>query len=430
MRATHAHYHPEGLLERPRTDKSAKASHVAYLNIGLTHVRDAMLGASVFASAIDNVRVGIAGLTWSEDVSGSPYLWEVLLLGYFFFAILTCMAASRVHTCSPARMLVASIALVFMAVLCNMIMFADDPWRMFVGNGQARVLMYQVLLAICLSLSQLQNQQLNWLCMAVIGAALANACLSCSWAIGMIDTPTFWKASRLGYTRASGLLQMPGYTGTLLAMGMGLCFCVSMGWVVRLVVVSILAWALVLSDSKTGFAAVLATIAASVFVSDSRRRSFALTLLVACVCAALAIAGYFASETFVSDDARLESYGKCMSVFLDRPFGTPFGQWERISDEAPPHNFILFFLVYGGLVSAIGLLGICAVFLFWISPSATAHRENAQTYKRGLAVIAGASVASMFEQVVLQASTMIPLIGLCFCQTVMATRASQERKST
>jgi hypothetical protein len=382
------------------------------LNRPLKNLSAAMLSASLLAASADDLRVGFGGLTWSAGDTGAPFLWEVLLLVYFA-ATATLVALNGIPPVPPlSTYLLTGVTLIMVPVFANAILYSSDLYGLLKGSGQARLLLYPFAITGAVTACPLEPSKLRMVIIAVVAAAIANSVVSIAWSVNLIDTPGYWVSHREGDLRASGLFGYPARMGVLAALGITLSLGLQVSRLIRTLLVAVLVYALAQSDSRSGFVGASVGVfgfAVVRLLTPGGPRAISLAV---CGAASLLVVAAEWKHISLQDVERLSAYVHTVGVFFDHPLGLPLGEWEQFSDVVPPHSSVLFYLVYGGISTGAGLIILgAAVLALFVCP---ASREQVSVGCAVMPAVLGVLAASMFEQIPLQISTMLPFVVLLF----------------
>jgi O-antigen ligase len=130
------------------------------------------------------------------------------------------------------------------------------------------------------------------------------------------------------------------------------------------------------------------------------------------------------------DTGRAYAFTEWLRVGFANPLGIPLGSWFDFSSAPPPHNFFLFSLVYGGVISLLVVIGFSVwLFLFIARGELSGLDAIGQS---SAAVMVTIFVASLFEQVFLTASS-VCIFLFCAAQTfssLFAVRARHKQLRT
>jgi hypothetical protein len=379
------------------------------MRLSLEKVSAALLVAGLAGLAADNLRLGPAGLTWDPAIGGTPFFWEIAMALFVLVALVRTLRNGAVPLNQHTRVALAISGLLFLPVIFNILMFSTDINDLLIGNGQLRTILFQIILFFVFIFSPVQERTFRIGLYLIVFFAIINSLFSALGWWGIVEA-SHWAGYREATVRPAGLYQMPSRIGLLIVLGVGILLLLKMPLFLKIPLLSLLLYALVLSDSRTGHVGVLTLILVHGlvrFVSSPRLRIVALPFLGALVLAFLSIWWESLREL---DQGRLLLMSQAVIVFSENPFGISLGEWDRYSVLSPPHNSFMFYSVYGGFISAIG---VSLVFIWALWSMMNAKGSQVSGFPDGLLpVILAFLVASLFEQVTLAASSMIYFLFL------------------
>lgn len=375
------------------------------MKINLEKLQTGFLLLATVGLSFDNLRLGLSGITLSPEISGTPFLWEVALLGVFVTAVVRLSVGTNRRPNRYAQLgLLVSLA-VFLPFLFNVLLFSSDIANLLVGNGQLRVILYQWGLFVILLLNPLQSKHVVFVVYAIIFSAVANSIYSIL-AVAGVFTPEHWSAQRsFGVIRASGFFEMPSRLGVLITLAVGLVLGLRISPFLKVLMISGMLYALLLSDSRTGMVGVFVVIC--IYLLRKLSMSPPVRLLLLFFLGGLVVTGVIAGFDDIKqiDSGRIAAYSDAVHVWTDHILGISLGEWSRYSQFPPPHNSVLFYFVYGGLISGVSVLTL----IIWLLKRSILVNEDQLGSRADIFYpsLVGFIAASLFEQVVLHANNAI-----------------------
>jgi hypothetical protein len=293
---------------------------------------------------------------------------------------------------------------IFLPLSMNALLFSENISHLLVGSGQLRIILWQWLVFVALVLIPVRAAHISWLLYLILFAAVINASYSVLGVWGVVDAD-HWVAIRDGRYRAAGLFEMPSRLGVLITVGVGVLFLLRMPMLLKGIFVGLLLYALFLSGSRTGVVGVSLVSGLQLVAVATSRRAFRFAFLAfsAVSISLLVLLGW--TDVAGTDAGRMLAFGEAIWVWESNKMGIALGDWIAHARLPPPHNSLLFFLVYGGAVSALGFIAFAGSLM--TSFAVGAHSGQALLAERFYPTLLGFLGASLFEQVALQASNMI-----------------------
>ncbi len=382
------------------------------MKISLRTVSFLLFSLFVITAGFGNLRATNDGLVWHGAAIGVPFLWEWFLL-FFFCVLLLRVIRGAALALTHNKIIVFMVLLaLFLPLFLNMFLFSRDLGTLFFGEGHARTLTWHVSLAAALVLFPLNKNELNKLALLILIVAALNSAYSTLWSIGIIERPEFWRAIRGGEYRASGFFEFPSRIGVLITLAIGLLLVMRIRIWVKLSLLVLFLYALFLSGSRTGYVGVSAVISSYLLLNPHfgiRLRLFGAIMTIGTFLTAIVLG---AEKWTAWDQGRISSYLDAIQVFFENPFGVALGEWYQYSSFPSPHNSLLFYLSYGGIVSGIAAIGVFIAVSILAWGCTDRHQHHEQVPLCFGPVLVGFLIASLFEQVTLHASNMFYFIIL------------------
>lgn len=366
-----------------------------------------------FSGGISNLKVGTSGISITQ-LGGKPFLYEIAALFIVLSLFIYLLGSKKIVLSKEKKIVLSLMFLSHFPIFLIHILFSDNIIFGYFGSGQLRLMLLLSILSLTTILYPVSKEILKHAFIAIVTIGLVNGIYAILAHLQFVDLMYVSSPRIPGFDRHSGLLSVPASLGVLSGLNVVIGYWLYNDKKMKIgaLIVVIGAIGLFLSISFTGILMIL--IAICFLLLREMRKSLFLSSVVSLLIFGFILMIFLNYNLILSQNIkRIESIGGSFKVWYESyTFGVPWGELNNYTygfEMIFPHNWLLAFLVHGGTVAFIFLLGLYIFYFKRIYSIIQSNKKNIENIDMIHIIIFFMLISALFEQIFLLTPTVFIL---------------------